>query len=173
MMLSPFRLRSILPFFRDKRGMTTLIVALVLVPLVAAMAVALDLARVSRSKGQLQQAVDTAVIAAARTYATQLVENGGNAPDAYDQALSSGQNIFQSNYPGATLELTMNVSGGFNGTGNVAVAGTLAAAVGLADVNPVAKACARDARQRLYHPNRLQRPCAAPLPPGGVSGAEL
>ncbi|MCE2965438.1 MAG: pilus assembly protein TadG-related protein, partial [Alphaproteobacteria bacterium] len=122
--------------------MTTLIVALVLVPLVAAMAVALDLARVSHSKGQLQQAVDTAVISAARTYATQLVENGGNAPDAYDQALSSGQNIFRSNYPGATLTLNFNVSGGFNGTAQAAVAGTLAAAMGLADVNPVAKACA-------------------------------
>ncbi|MFN8693615.1 MAG: TadE/TadG family type IV pilus assembly protein, partial [Holosporales bacterium] len=167
MMLSPRKLRSILPFFRDKRGMTTLIVALVLVPLVAAMAVALDLARVSHSKGQLQQAVDTAVISAARTYATQLVENGGNAPDAYDQALSSGQNIFQSNYPGATLTLNFNVSGGFNGTAQVAVAGTLAAAMGLADVNPVAKACALTPASGYTS----LTPCVADAPPPCRPGA--
>ncbi|MCE2965029.1 MAG: pilus assembly protein TadG-related protein, partial [Alphaproteobacteria bacterium] len=160
-------LRDFVSLFPDKRGMTTLIVALVLMPLVAAMAVALDLARVSHSKGQLQQAVDTAVISAARTYVTKKVENGGNPPDAYDQALSSGQNIFRSNYPDATLTLNFNVSGGFNGTAQVAVGGTLAAAMGLADVNPVAKACALTPASGYTS----LTPCVADAPPPCRPGA--
>lgn len=76
-----------LSFRRDERGITILMVALLLIPLATAIAVAVDLSRVSLSKAQLQQSVDNAALSAALTYSRQLVENGGNAPDAYDRAL--------------------------------------------------------------------------------------